>query len=418
MDRSNLFNPFDSRGRRHEDRLTWAFLVALKYDPSLQNFLRELVESRLPPALREHGNTWEPANVSTQTEWIESSTTPLVSILLTDAPIQKEIKVKWSDRNPRYDGVIEYPNCMTLIIENKLHHGAVWEEQLSPSKKSFSGDIDDNTLHDDDNTLHDSAICLEWSEILEGVLKYAESGIAHFSGREIARDFLSFVEEVHPELTPCRTFKLCGERPEALERRNASLLAALARETGLENRDFLFRPDKIAQMVFILISESKPWKLQVKLYPADTVWQARHFYEAVDKEAFLALKEWEVKPNLHFSFVRKGLIWAETDLETREYFDRFSDGSLYGKKSRDELLCLVKQWEHDRLISSEGRREIEAEFNNATKQSLNVVPGFSVSREWDLKTVIDLEEREELEKYIIDALATPLATWGETLIEA
>lgn len=411
MDRSNLFNPFDSRGRYHEDRLTWAFLVALKYDPSLQNFLRELVESRLPPDLRKHGNTWEPANISTQTKWIKSSTTPLVSILLTDAPIQKEIRVKWSGRDPRYDGVIEYPNCMTLIIENKLHHGAVWEEQLSPSRKSFSGDIDDNTLHD-------SAICLEWSEILEGVLKYSRSAIAHFSSRKIARDFLSFVEEVHPELTPYRTFKLCGERPEALERRNASLLAALARETGLENRDFLFRPDKIAQMVFILISKSKPWKLCVELYPADTVWQARHFYDAVDKEAFLALKEWEVKPNLHFSFVSKHLIWAETDLETHEYLDRFSDGSLYGKKCRDELLCLAKQWEHDRLISSEGRREIEAEFNNGARQSLNVVPGFSVSREWDRKTVIDLEKRGELEKYIIDALATPLATWGETLIEA
>ena len=411
MNRLNLFNPFTRRSEEHEDRLTWAFLVALKYDPSLQNFLRELVESRLPPELRTHGNTWEPAKISTQTKWIESSTTPLVSILLTDAPIQKKIRVEWSGRDPRYDGVIEYPDCMTLIIENKLHHGAVWEEQLSPSRASFS----DGT---DDVYLHDSAVCLEWSEILEGVLKYAKSGIAHFSSREIASDFLSFAAEVHPELTPYRTFELCGNRPEALERRCASLLATLASKTDLEGRDFLFRPDKIAQMVFILISESKPWKLQVKLYPADTVWQARRFYEAVDKEAFLALKEWEVKPNLHFSFMSKGLIWAETDLETREYLDRFSDGSLYGKKCRDELLCLAKQWEYDRLISSEGRREIEAEFNERKRQSLNVIPGFSVSREWDLKTVIDLEERGELEKYLIDVLATPLATWGETLIEA
>ena len=45
MDRINLFNPFDSRFRHHEDRMTWAFLVALKYDLSLQNFFRELVES-------------------------------------------------------------------------------------------------------------------------------------------------------------------------------------------------------------------------------------------------------------------------------------------------------------------------------------------------------------------------------------
>ena len=409
MNRSNLFNPFDSRSIEHEDRLTWAFLVALKYDPALQNFLRELVESRLPPELRKHGNTWEPANVSTQTKWIESSTIPLVSILLTDAPIQEKIRVQWLDRpDPRYDGVIEYPNCMTLIIENKLHHGDVWKDQLSPSQASFSDVIDDVDLHD-------SAVCLEWSEVLEGVLKYADSDIAHFSSREIAHDFLSFVEEVHPELTPYRTFKLCGERPEALERRNASLLATLASDTGLENWGYLFRPGKIAERVFISISKSKPWKLQVELYPADTVTQARYFYNAIDKEAFLSLKEWEIEPNLHFSFVSKHLIWAETDLETREYLDRFSDESSYGKMDRNRLLRLAVQWEREGLIMAGGLNEIKDQFKNTERQSLNVVPGFSVTREWDLDTVIELEKRGELEACIIDALATPLATWGETL---
>ena len=408
MDRSNLFNPFDSRSIEHEDRLTWAFLVALKYDPSLQNFLRELVESQLPSELREYSNTWEPANVSTQTKWIESSTIPLVSVLLTDVSIQERIKVKWSDREPRYDGVIEYPSRMTLIVENKLYHGDVWREQLSPSRDSFLGDIDADTLHG-------SAICLEWSEILEGVLKYADSDIAPFSSREIARDFLSFVEEVHPVLTPYRTFELCGERSEALERRNASLLATLASETGLENWGYLFRPGKIAERVFISISKSKPWKLQVELYPADTVTQARYFYNAVDKEAFLSLKEWEVEPNLHFSFASKHLIWAETDLETREYLDRFSDESSYGKMDRNRLLRLAAQWEREGLIMAGGLNEIKDQFKNTERQSLNVVPGFSVTREWDLDTVIELEKRGELEACIIDALATPLATWGETL---
>lgn len=64
MDRLNLFNPFDKLPRHFEDRLTWAFLVVLKCDPSLQNFLRELVESRLPPELRKHGNTWITSQIS------------------------------------------------------------------------------------------------------------------------------------------------------------------------------------------------------------------------------------------------------------------------------------------------------------------------------------------------------------------
>jgi len=390
--------------------LTWAFLVALKYDPYLQNFLRELVESRLPPELRKHGNNWELANVSTQTERIEASTIPLVSMLLTDAPIQEKIRVQWSDRYARYDGVIEYPDCMTLIIENKRHHGDVWKEQLSPSQASFSHVIDDVDLHD-------SAVCLEWSEVLEGVLKYAAADIAPFSSREIARDFLSFVEEVHPELTPYRTFKLCGESSEALERRKASLLTALASKTDLENRGYLFRPGKIAERVFISISKSEPWELQVELYPADTVTQARRFYNSVNKEAFLSLEEWKVKPNLHFSFVSKHLIWAKTDLETREYLDRFSDESSYGQMDECELLLLAEQWKHQGLITAGGLNEIKDQFKNTGRKSLNVVPGFSVTRKWDRDSVIELEERGELEACIIDALATPLATWGETLVE-
>ena len=137
MARVNLFNPFSSLPPGHENRLTWAFLVALKYAPLFQNFFRELVEAKLPQGDREHSNFWEPARVSTQTKGIESFPSRLVSILLTNETIG-HISIKWSDRDPVYDGVIEYPDGLTLIVENKLSHGNVWREQLCPSRSSFS----------------------------------------------------------------------------------------------------------------------------------------------------------------------------------------------------------------------------------------------------------------------------------------
>ncbi len=296
MDRVNLFNPFSSP--EYENRLTWAFLVFLKYDLSLQNFLRELVESRLFPKYQEYSKTsWEPANISTQTAGIGSSTDLLVSVLLTDISIQEKIKVEWSDREAMYDGVIKYPDRMTLIIENKPSHRDVKKKQLSPSRDSFSGNIDQVVLHD-------SAICLEWAEVLEGVLEYADSDHASFGSRMMAHDFLSFVKNVHPEMTPYRTFKLCGDKEEALRRRTSSLLDVLARKKGLESRDgwYLFRPGKIAERVMIQVESGK---LKVELAPADTVGQARCFYDVVDRNAFLSLRgshDWKVIPNLHFSF--------------------------------------------------------------------------------------------------------------------
>ena len=304
---------------------------------------------------------------------------------------------------------------MTLIIENKPNHQDVREDQLSPNRGSFAYEIDDDTLHG-------SAVCLEWPEVLEGVLKYVNSDLASFGSREIARDFLSFVEEYHPKLTPYSTFGLCGEKPEALQRRTSVIVDDLARQRGLGSRwdkkdKYLYRPDKIAERVMIQV---KSQRLKVGLAPADTVEQARHFYRhfynnAVDKESFLSLKEWKVKPNLHFSFMGTNLVWAETALGTREYFDHFSESSSYGQRSadRDTLSRLACQWEHEGLISSADRKKIEDEFINTNRKTINIVPGFSVTREWDLSAVIKLEEQGKLEECIIDALATPLATWGK-----
>ena len=405
MARANLLNPFSSP--QHENRLSWAFLVALNYDPLLQNFFRELVESKLSLVDREHGNFWEPARVYTQTKGIDSSTSRLVSILLTDETIE-DIRVEWSDREAVYDGVIEYPDGLTLIVENKLSHGNVWREQLCPSRSSYSGHIPDVFLHD-------LAICLEWSEILEGVLKYADSGVAPFSSRKICLDFLSFVEDIHPGLTPYRTFRLCGNIRQALDRRTSLLVDNLGSLVNLESRDgsYLFRPNKIAERVGIWAETVST--LDVMLWPAATVNQARCFYTEVDKTAFLSLDQWKVEPDLHFSYVQKILISTKTTWTTDRYFDYFADEQSYGQTNIETLVSLAKQWENEGLITSNDLRELQDQLNSTNRKTLNVIPGFSVSRVWNLDNVIDLEERGKLENHIIDALDTPLRSWGETL---
>ena len=394
---------------QHENRLTWAFLIALKYAPSFQNFFHGLVEAKLPKGDREHGNFWEPARVSTQTKGIESSTCRLVSILLTNETTGHR-SVEWSDRDPVYDGVIEYPDGLTLIVENKLSHGNVREDQLCPSRSSFSSD------HIPKIDLHPSAICLEWSDILEEVLKYTDSGMDSFANREIFRDFLSFVEETHPDLTPYQTFRLCGNRKQALDRRARLLVNKLGKQVELNSPDsqYLYRPNKIAERVWIGVDPKLT--LKVELYPANTVEQARHFYREVDRAAFLNLGEWKVKPDLHFSYVQKILINAKTIWATDRYFDYFAgEQPLYRQMDEMTLVPLAQQWENDGLITSDDLRELQYQFNNTNRNVLNVIPGFFVSREWNLDTVIDWEERGELENHIIDALKTPLASWGETL---
>ena len=426
MEQVSLFSPFGNTPE-HEDRLTWAFLVVLKYDPSLQKFLRDLVESRLPPERRGSSHTWEPGLVSTQTSKIASPPRFLVSVLLTDVcpdVCPEEIKVEWSDRGVRYDGVVEYPNGLTLIIENKPSHGDVWKEQLSPSRKSLSSDVEV-----EDVELHESAICLEWSDILEGVLRYIHSGIPPFGSREIARDFLSFVEELHPELTPYRTFELCGDRPEALRRRVNLLIHDLIAEKenleyGYDNRNdwpYILRKEKIAERIaFGTDSNSDRKKFWVRLWPADTVGQADRFFDAVNKSDFLNLEAshgWKVRPNLHFSFLGTQLIHSETRMGKCTYFNHFSHHRDRYRRESDmnTLATRAESWECTGLIGPQDRTKIRTEFIETNRNHINIIPGFEVSRDWDLEEVIELEKRGKLNAHILESLGHVLRTWNETL---
>ncbi len=434
MDRVNLFNPFESKPSGHEDPLTWAFLVTLKYNPSLQNLLREMVISRLLPEHGKFSSIWESANIFTQKQSIEFESDPelIVSVLLTNVCKKKEIKVDWikrKDEEPRYDGIIEYPNGLILIIENKPRHDEVWEEQLSPSLKSFP---DDFKAGSDEELLHHSAVCIEWSKVLEGILEFINSKLTPFEGRAIASDFLSFVEEKHPGLTPYRTFELCGGRHEALQRRTDKLCRDIAVQAGLETGEdqegeYIHRPESIARRIKFYCNEQN---LMVCLWPGNTAEQARRlhgFFADNGNAEFLGLadndnNQWQIDPYIRFFYLNNVInvgVYPEALIDYLNYF--VTDQNPIGRWRYDtvagkmELMNFLDELEHENLINTQNRKQIEAEFFTGKIPYMNFAPGFEISRTWDLDQVIQWEKKNKLEGRIIDALNTPLAAWGEKI---
>ncbi len=410
----DLFNPFSST--KHENRLTWSFLTMLKYDMYLQKYIYDTVTTQLPqlPAIY---NTWEPAHISTQTKMIGESTQQLVSVLLTDEKIHDKIEIKWEERNAIYDGVIEYSNGLTLIVENKLDHEKVWKEQLSPSRNALSSTRRENVL------LHQFVKCLVWPDVLEAVLKYSNSEIASFGNRNIARDFLSFTEKHHPNLTPYRTYILCGNRESALIRRTVRLVDTLASKSGLsvhdQSKNCLEHLDCIARLIefkIIINSNKNTWKLRINLWPASTSSQADRFREVLNRAEFINLdeSEWIVTPNLNFSFQGTKLYWATTDWNSQSYLEYFfGQERRYGRKYSREMEELLEQWSENGLIRCEDTLEIKRIFQN--RKFFDINPEFSVYRELDNETVIKMESQDHLEAHIIESLSVPLATWGEDL---
>ena len=108
------------------------------------------------------------------------------------------------------------------------------------------------------------------------------------------------------------------------------------------------------------------------------------------------------------------LLWVTSPRGTPKYLDYFfSEKKPYGKKRRDESIPLIEQWEQQGIIDPEDNNRIKHEMGK--RKTLDVNPEFAVYREWDRDTVMRLEHQGQLVAHIIDALAVPLATWGETL---
>jgi hypothetical protein len=58
------------------------------------------------------------------------------------------------------------------------------------------------------------------------------------------------------------------------------------------------------------------------MYPADTLEQARVFYDrpnVVERILMLKQEGWSVTPNFHFGFMAKGFDWTTTTLSLAEY---------------------------------------------------------------------------------------------------
>jgi len=366
---------------------------------------------------------WEPAEVKTQTSKLSSSTNRIISVLIADETLSSPVLVKPANRSAVYDGVIEFSDGLTLIIENKPSIENVWDEQLSPSKKSLE-------VFEEEISLGQYVVSLKWSEILEGMLQLSDSTSATFAVREMAEDFFALVADLFPKLSPYRTFRLCGNRAEALRKRIFSLLGEISEQTKLtrEKRSggvfYLARPHCLAQEVRLeLVGEThSDFSLRLALWPANTVSQTRDFFADVDKEAFLGLRNcgWTIRPNFHFSHIQKQLVWAETKMPVEEYFEWVaSDPNRIGggEFTESSLEPLLESWLKQELITQETKRELTTHFINTKRTRMNVIPGFMVFQDIPLEEVIKLENEGNLEARLLEILSQPFPTWGEEFIQ-
>lgn len=421
----NYFEPYVSKNPWHEDQLTRAFLVTMRFVPLVQAAFLDLVREAQTSAKSQHivpafSALESECSIQTQVGSILQEGGTLVSVLMTDEHWTPQNAIEASERGARYDGLVCYPPGWILVIENKPWSNNVWEGQLSPNLVAGSAVQIDRAL-----------AVVSWRTLIERLNSLLERKLIHGSECLIVEDFFEFVDQHFSYLNPYGSFSQCKGRRFLLEKRCVAILESIApgkvrRRQGGDYfielaagpaTDAYFYPDRD----YPETGENSDWSVAVNIYPGDTIRQARKLFENVRMDEFLGLEEsgWIIEPNLHFAFMAKHLCWAKgTRVSTRDYFDYWRGEGEIGQIQRDSagFKAYFQQLQEDGMISPSDIAQLERHFTNTTRQSINTCPGFRVSFSWSKSEAERVDAfRDRFSGVVRSQMLEALATWGQTL---
>jgi hypothetical protein len=162
-----------------------------------------------------------------------------------------------------------------------------------------------------------------------------------------------------------------------------------------------------------------PGEVPLRLYPGDTLEQARFLYADRDRcDRFLALRErgWEIEPNFHFGFMTRGLTWTRSKLTTDEYVDYWLDRiEATNASARDDWDAELRRLIEDGIFDANDLGQFDADFRDTARMSASLRPGLAATYRWPAATVSRPDFAPELRATIWEslvALAEPLSSLG------
>lgn len=377
----SVYEPYRTDGT-HEDNLTRAFLIVVRAVPLAHATWLSLVRAghreadRIPrdgdarvPELHELGEV----EVDTQHSGPIGGVNRVVSVLMTDEEFFLERVLVRSTREQRLDGVVRYGRELALVVENKLAHQQVWEQQLEVT-------LDDDVEHDP------RLACVLWRDLIRAWLKLLQAGVFSPSEAVLVGDFVDFGERYFSRLQPYATVAMCGVDEFRLRRRCHRLLECVGmgevkKASGWGS--FIELPS-IAKNVAVRVAlipcrAADEVELRVTIAPADKVGQAQEFHRrmTVDDLARLASAGWHVAPHFHFSFMQVQPFVGHGRLSAAEYFEYWQRNvSKIGRVRRDDWEATWEELSRAGIVKAADRADFDAAFTNTARQFAIAVPGY------------------------------------------
>ncbi|MCY6411387.1 hypothetical protein QTA56_04425 [Acinetobacter sp. VNH17] len=385
MERLNCFNTYMSKDSSHEDQLTRAYLILLKYSfhvfSSFINYVEQENNNEYNINLLNLLNDidW---NFETQKGNPSIETNFLGSILITDEKPTSNFTVQSTKRNARYDGLISFGSQLTLIIENKPNSDHIWFSQLNPSKENLA----------EETKVLQKPIILEWKKIIKNLNTLLTFETLNGPEKMMINDFLNYIDHNFPKLNPYDSFKLCKSSHKLLERRIFNILKEIAIDENMVKYHngwgyYIETPSNlhsIQKIGLILDQDSKGWDINLSLYFGDTQSQAKSFYSKNPDFSKVTNSKWSDHPNFHFGFMTSNLVWFKTpknQLDSKSYIQFWKENkNLIRQHARSEIHDLVSYLVNEKIIIIDENKQTELnnEFFGTKRQTLNICPGFGI----------------------------------------
>lgn len=422
MDKLNVFGDYLSSQLGKENRLTWALMNLIRISPIIHAAFLELIrdkQERPIPAL----TTLK--DIQTQVGTLVATEGRLVAIGITAEGEDVDAEIQSDDRSAIYDGVVTFiapesrqhqQESWTLTIESKLGPG-VESWQLNPSEMSLG--------EEQQITVDPQPVILAWRDIVSTLTDLELRGLVSPAEKVLIRDFIDYVSDKHPKLNPFDSFAVCRDELDLLKRRCGAILQKIDRTVTVAwGGSSPFMPVEFSSFKRICLQATKQenarsWWIGLEFFPGDTMTQARELWLRVDAERLLELqdKDWNLRPNLHFSFAQTHLYWANTPLAVNEYIELWKSGEMeILSLLRDDSDSFRHNWDRlvaKGLISPDDVEPLEEKTTKKKYPQISMSPGLAISYEWSAKQAVQLDRDDAFVREVKERIREVTETWGE-----
>jgi hypothetical protein len=405
----NFFSPFERLPANHENQLTRALLVLLNLSPMAHSIWLRLVAPARPlqtlptatfatqrRAVRTAGDDAEPAD--------------LVSVFLApEEPLSGGGVVTESDRGQVLDAVIDYGGELLVVVENKVAEADDYQArqlnitgarvQLPEGKE---------------------AVVVLWRDLLDEFIALREKRLVGGAEDGVLDQFLTYVEDHFAELGPFRTLRLCHGNAFRQYRRLRKILgdATNSEAVATPHGPYVatFANDSIGANAYLHLRNTEG--IELALYPADTLTQARAFYE--NAQALNGLKSlleqpgWHARPNFHFGHFQRGYCWTCNRTPLERYLaiwtEQIDQAALI---PRDDWTGFWQWLESEQIACPEDWPEFERHFVNTQRSTASPRPGIKLSHRWSIEEAEEADGRAALTTDVREALNSALTLFGE-----